>query len=162
MTITLQALSIVEKVEPVQVRFTLRLRDQRSMWMEDGCKIYMIPTWHQMDYISWLLGVFSKTILSRYAASTAAPYPLGFIHLDWDGWILVVQKKAPNWGASSLAWHSCQIKSYEWVCGESLCEVKITCFCNKSWVLLPLLTLLYSPVMEWEIAWLIVCIWREI
>ena len=30
-TITLQALSLVEKTEPVQVRFTLRLRDQRSM-----------------------------------------------------------------------------------------------------------------------------------
>ena len=40
-TITLQALSLVEKAELVQVRFTLRLRDQRSMWMQDGCKIYM-------------------------------------------------------------------------------------------------------------------------
>ena len=38
MTITLQALSLVEKAEPVQVRFTLCLRDQRSYvnarWME--------------------------------------------------------------------------------------------------------------------------------
>jgi hypothetical protein len=41
MTITLQALSLVEKVEPVQVRFTLCLRDQRSMWMQDGYKVYM-------------------------------------------------------------------------------------------------------------------------
>ena len=41
MTITLQALSLVEKTEPVQVCFTLRLRDQRSMWMQDGCKVYM-------------------------------------------------------------------------------------------------------------------------
>ena len=41
MTITLQALSLVEKVEPVQVHFTLRLRDQRSMRMQDGCKVYM-------------------------------------------------------------------------------------------------------------------------
>ena len=40
-TITLQALSLVEKVEPVQVRFTLRSRDQQSMWMQDGCKAYM-------------------------------------------------------------------------------------------------------------------------
>ena len=40
MTITLQALSLVEMAEPVQVRyFTLRLRDQRSMSMhDDGCK----------------------------------------------------------------------------------------------------------------------------
>ena len=37
---TLQALSLVEKAEWVQVRFTLRSRDQRSMWMQDGCKVY--------------------------------------------------------------------------------------------------------------------------
>jgi hypothetical protein len=41
MTITLRALSLVEKAEPVQVCFTLRLRDQWSMWLQDGCKVYM-------------------------------------------------------------------------------------------------------------------------
>jgi hypothetical protein len=40
-TITLQALSLVEKVEPVQVCFTLCSRDQRCMWMQDGCKAHM-------------------------------------------------------------------------------------------------------------------------
>ena len=40
-TITLQALSLVEKAELVQVRFTLRLRDQQSMCMQNGCKVYM-------------------------------------------------------------------------------------------------------------------------
>jgi hypothetical protein len=40
-TIALQALSLVEKAGSIQVRFTLRLRDQRSMWMQDGCKVYM-------------------------------------------------------------------------------------------------------------------------
>ena len=39
--LTLQALSLVEKAEPVQLRFTLCLRDQRSMWMQDGCKVYV-------------------------------------------------------------------------------------------------------------------------
>ena len=34
------ALSLVEKAEPVQVHFTLRLRDQLSMRMQDGCKVY--------------------------------------------------------------------------------------------------------------------------
>jgi hypothetical protein len=29
------------KAEVVQVRFTLRLRDQRSAWMQDGCRVYM-------------------------------------------------------------------------------------------------------------------------
>jgi hypothetical protein len=37
-TITLQAFPLVEKAELVQVHFTLRLRHQRSMWMQDGCK----------------------------------------------------------------------------------------------------------------------------
>ena len=32
---------LVEKVELAQVRFTLRLRDERSMWMQDGCNVYM-------------------------------------------------------------------------------------------------------------------------
>ena len=31
----------VEKVEPVQVWFTICLRNQWSMWMQDGCKVYM-------------------------------------------------------------------------------------------------------------------------
>ena len=38
---TSSTLSLVEKAEPVQVHFTLRLRDQRSMRMQDGCKVYM-------------------------------------------------------------------------------------------------------------------------
>jgi hypothetical protein len=41
MTMTLQTLSLVEKVEPVQVRFKLRLRDQRSIYVNarSGCKV---------------------------------------------------------------------------------------------------------------------------
>ena len=41
-TITRQALSLVDKAEPVQVRFTLCSRDQRSKWMQDECKVYMV------------------------------------------------------------------------------------------------------------------------
>ena len=37
----LQALSLVEKAELVQVPFTLSSRDQRSMWTQDGCKAHM-------------------------------------------------------------------------------------------------------------------------
>jgi hypothetical protein len=60
-TITLQALSLVEKVEPVQVRFTLSLRDQHSMWMHNGCKVHMDSYMHQMDHVSWSLGLFPRT-----------------------------------------------------------------------------------------------------
>jgi hypothetical protein len=45
-TIMLQALSLVEMVEPVPIRFTLRLMDQRNMWMQDG-KVYMD------SYMAW-------------------------------------------------------------------------------------------------------------
>ena len=30
----------VGSIQPVQVHFTLRLMDQQSMWMQDGCKVY--------------------------------------------------------------------------------------------------------------------------
>ena len=40
-TMALQALSLVEKAKLVQVCFTLRLRDQQSVWMQDGCKVYV-------------------------------------------------------------------------------------------------------------------------
>jgi hypothetical protein len=40
-TNTLQALSLVEKVEPIQVCFTLRLGDQRTKWTQYGCKVCM-------------------------------------------------------------------------------------------------------------------------
>ena len=35
-------------------------------------------------------------MLSRYAASAAAPYPLGFIHLDLDENTLVMKSEAPK------------------------------------------------------------------
>ena len=37
-TIAHQALSLVENAEPVQVRFTQRLRNQQGCEMQDGCK----------------------------------------------------------------------------------------------------------------------------
>ena len=40
-TIAFQALSPAQKAEPVQVRFTLCLRDQRSPGMRDGYQVYM-------------------------------------------------------------------------------------------------------------------------
>ena len=51
MTIALQALSLVEKAESVQVHFTLRLRDQRSIWIQDGCKVYM----DSLHGIKWIM-----------------------------------------------------------------------------------------------------------
>ena len=62
-TSTLQALSLVEKAELVQVRLTLRLKDQWSMWMQDGGKVYMSHIWHRMDHVSRSLGLSFKNHL---------------------------------------------------------------------------------------------------
>ena len=51
MTITLQALSLVEKVKPIQVPFTLPLRDQHSKWLQDGCKVYT----DSLHGIKWIM-----------------------------------------------------------------------------------------------------------
>jgi hypothetical protein len=65
MTITLQALPLVENAEPVQVRrFTLHLTDQWSMWMQDGCKVYMdsyMASNRSWSMVTWI--VFQKTPL---------------------------------------------------------------------------------------------------
>ena len=58
-SIALQALSLVKKVEPVQARFTLRLRDQRRECKVD-VKSTWIPIWHQMDHVSRSFESFSK------------------------------------------------------------------------------------------------------
>ena len=47
--------------------------------------------------------------LSRYAVSTATPYPWGFIHLDLDGWILevgemVLSEEPPPWLGILAKW----------------------------------------------------------
>jgi hypothetical protein len=58
MAIVLQALSLVEKVELVQVRFTLRLTDQQSKWTQDGCKVYMdyyIPSNGSCLMVTWMI-----------------------------------------------------------------------------------------------------------
>ena len=41
MTIALQALSLVKKAGPVPRSLHITLEDQWSMWMQDGCKVYM-------------------------------------------------------------------------------------------------------------------------
>ena len=61
MTTTLQALSLVEKAETVQVRF------QHYAWGTNGVfecemdiKSTWISTWYQMDFVLWSLGLFSQ------------------------------------------------------------------------------------------------------
>ena len=59
-TITLQALSLVEKAE--RSKFASHYAWGTNIVCE--CKMDVkstwIPTWHQMNHVSWLLGLFSK------------------------------------------------------------------------------------------------------
>jgi hypothetical protein len=67
-TITLQALSLAEKAEPVQVCFfALRLRDQRTMRMQDRRNVYTDShtASNRMDHVSWSLGLLSETTFRR-------------------------------------------------------------------------------------------------
>ena len=69
-------------------------------------------------------------MLSWYAVSASTPHPEGFIHLELNEWTLrvgemLLNKEPPPW-LGILA-----KSSLEWVCKQSLCEMKITCCCNK-------------------------------
>ena len=58
MTIVIQALSLVEKAELVQVRFTLCLGTNGVRKCKMDVKCTWIPTWHQMDYVftvTWII-----------------------------------------------------------------------------------------------------------
>ena len=61
--ITLQALSLVEKAEPVQVfYFTLPLEGSKELCeCKMDVKSTWIPTWHPVDRVSWSLGLSSKS-----------------------------------------------------------------------------------------------------
>ena len=69
MTVTLQALSLVENAEPVQVHFTPYLRDQRSEYVNASyiVKSTWIPTWHPMDHVFMV----TSTIFKNHRETTA-------------------------------------------------------------------------------------------
>ena len=73
-TSTLQALSLVEKAEPVQVCFTLCLRDQRSMWMQDGCKVYMESYGIELIMFNGHLDYFQKPTLGGRPNKSGRPW----------------------------------------------------------------------------------------
>ena len=73
-TIALHALSLVDKAEPVQICFT------HFTWGTNGvceCKLGGKSTWHWMDHVSWVLGLFPKTTSRRQAwyKTVGRPWP---------------------------------------------------------------------------------------
>ena len=78
-TITFQALSLVDTAEPVQVLASrYALRDQWSTWMQNGCKVYMdsyMASNGSCCMVTWTKGHFTH--------ETKSPWPLHFKHSHW-------------------------------------------------------------------------------
>ena len=94
-----------KKLEPVRVHFTLRLRDQRSMWMQDGCgcKVYMdsyMASNRSCFMVTWI--VFKTHLLEvglKHNWETMAPQMLT------NRWfILLYHVRGPTW--TEIHWNS--------------------------------------------------------
>ena len=129
MTITLQALSLMEKVEPVQVRFTLGLKDQRSMWMQNGCKVYMdsymalngscfMITWNTFEQPP--LGGRSNTKLGDHGISNAHNgLFIIFYHVWRPAWVEI------HWNSILLRTQSHMTSHYTWGSVTTLHEFEV-------------------------------------
>ena len=92
----LQALSLVEKADPVQLRFTLRLRDQDSMWMQDGCKV-LYGFLHGIKWIMFHghLDYFQKLPLEGRSNTKPGDHGTPNAHNHW--FILFYHVRGPAW-----------------------------------------------------------------
>jgi hypothetical protein len=100
-TIPFQALSLVEKAEPVQVHFTLCLRDQRSMWMQDGCKVCMdscMPL-NGSCFIMVTWNIFKNPLLSGRPDTKPGHHGTPNAHNHWFSLFYHV------WGPTTIEFH---------------------------------------------------------
>ena len=91
-----KALSLVEKAEPVQICFTLRLRDQRSMWMQDGCEVYMdsyMASNGSCFMVAWT--IFQKPPLGGRPNTKPGDHGTSNAHNRW--FILFCHVRGPAW-----------------------------------------------------------------
>ena len=121
MTSTLQALSLVGKVEPGKVCFTLRLRDQWSMCMQDGCKFYIdfyMASTGSCFMVTWT--IFKNHRLEEGLTQNQETMALWM--LTTVGYILFYHVWAPSWIESH--WNS------SWL--RARCEAKPTTLMRPS------------------------------
>jgi hypothetical protein len=113
---TPQALSLVETAEPVQVRFILRLRDQHSMWMQDGCKVYMdsyMVSYGSLHGLWWIimfhdhLDYFQESPLG--GRSNTKPGDCGTLNAHNRWFILFYDVRGPAW--IEIHWKSIWLKT---------------------------------------------------
>jgi hypothetical protein len=111
-------LSLVEKAEPVQVCFMLRLRDQQSMRMQDGCKVYMesyVASNGSCFMVTWtifkihLLGVGLRQKPGDHGTPNAHNrWFILFYHVWGPTWIKI------RWTSIWLRAHSHTASHYTW------------------------------------------------
>jgi hypothetical protein len=117
-TITLQELSLVEKAELVQVHFSLRLRDQRSTWMQDGCKVdmdsYMASngSCFKVTWIVFNIHLLEVGLIQRaggHATLNTHNYWFNLLYHVWGPtWIEI------RWNSIWLRVHSHMTSHYTW------------------------------------------------
>ena len=109
MTITLQALSLIEKAEPVQVHFTLIcLKDQQSIWMQDECKVYMdfyMASIGTCFMVTWI--VFEKPPLGGRPSTKLRDHGIPNAHNRWV--ILLYHVWGPAW--MKIHWNSIWLRA---------------------------------------------------
>ena len=116
MIITLQALSLVEMADAVRVCFPQCLRDQRSKWMQDGCKFTWIP--HGIEWVMFhghldyfqksLLGGRFNTKLEPWHYECSQPWIYSIYHVRGPTWL------ENHWNSIWLRFRSHMTSHYTW------------------------------------------------
>jgi hypothetical protein len=83
MIVALEALSLVERAEPVHVCYTLHLRDKNSKQMQDGCNVYMDSYMTSYKSCLWSLGIFQKPSFEGRSNTKPERYGTPKSHNRW-------------------------------------------------------------------------------
>ena len=150
-TITLQALSLVEKGEPVvQVLFTLCVRDQWSMWMQDGCKFYIdsyMASNGSRSTVTWTL--FKNHLWPlRGRPNTKPPGDHG-TPTAYDHWFILFHHVwGPMW--INFHWNSIWLRARSLMTSHYTWGTMTTLHDFEGVLGWPLDTFFWAPTMSWS------------
>ena len=154
MRTTCQALSLVETVEPVQVHFTLCLRDQRSVWMQDGCKVCMdsYTTSNGACFmVTW--SIFTNPPLGGRPTTKAGDHGTPNAHNRW--FILYYHAWGPAW--IEFHWHSIWLRTRSHMTSHYTWRSVTTLQKNGGVLGWPLDTFCWDLIISWM--WLLAHVW---
>ena len=117
MIMALLALSLVEKLEPVQVRFPLCLRDRTGKWMQDGCKFYMDSYMASCVMATW--DYFQKPLLGG-RPNTKPPGDHGTPNAHHRWLILFYHVWGPPW--IEIHWNSIWLRAWSHTLHLRICD----------------------------------------